>query len=573
MLCTVVKTNQLVESLRSFSTIPYPRTRLLGRHAYATLNTILVMEKLRVDFLKQKYELGRSERSPLLFFVRPFVFIIVIAATVAGFFSYTTTSSSGENGRPSFSLFSTLKQFVQSGDRELAGEQDDRVNILLLGVGGAGHDGPQLSDTIILASYQPSSQKMGLLSLPRDMTVPIADYGYQKVNHANAYGERNGVGQGPLLAKQVLSNVLDQDIPYYLRVDFDGFAEFIDDIEGIDVYVDNAFTDSQYPTLGKEDATCGNAVNDASEEVEASEAREEEIVVAKTDASATQAADYSCRFEVLTFTEGWTRMNGDMALKYVRSRHGNNGQGSDFARSRRQQQILLAVKDKLLSASTFLNPGRITRMLDTLENNIATNMSVWELVRLASTLKDLKGEEIVNHVIDASETSPLYATTLNGAFVLLPKNDDWKPLQAIADNIWTPQSEQKSMAKTISDKPLFANVEIQNGTNTTGLAFAASQLVNGSGFNVTKVGNAASRDYQYTVIYDLTNGRRATELRTLKEFLQADVTLSATGWMMSGDVVPKNVSVSSDDYKKLATGENIDFLVILGENASSLVRK
>jgi hypothetical protein len=114
-------------------------------------------------------------------------------------------------------------------------------------------------------------------------------------------------------------------------------------------------------------------------------------------------------------------------------------------------------------------------------------------------------------------------------------------------------------------------VEIQNGTNMTGLAFRTSQLLDGQGFDVVKVGNAASRGYEHTVIYDLTNGQRAEELKTLQDFLKADVTLSATGWMVSGSIVPKDISVKSDDYRTLAS-EPVDFLVILGKNSSGLSR-
>lgn len=541
------------------------------------------MEKPHIDFLKEKYELGRAKRSPFLFFVRPFVFLVVIAATVGVVFSYSTAPATQGNERPSF--FSNIKQFVQSGERKLNGEENDRVNILLLGVGGYGHEGPQLSDTIILASYQPSTEKVGLLSLPRDMTVPIPDYGYQKVNHANAYGELKGEGKGPELSKQVIGEVLNQDIQYFLRVDFDGFAEFVDNIGGLDVYVEQAFTDAEYPTVGKELETC-----ETSESVlETPPLSEPEVVETQTTLQTTDETtepsteiaevpapiapvDYSCRFEVLSFKQGWTHMDGTTALNYVRSRHGNNGQGSDFARSRRQQQILLAVKDKLLSASTFLNPSRITSMLGTLKKNISTNMSVWELARLASKLKTLEADQIVHHVIDASESSPLYATTLNGAYVLLPKNDDWKPLQTIANEVWTKDVEQTVVASSKDDKPTFTSIEIQNGTNLSGLAFSASQLLNGNGYDVVKIGNAATRGYKHTVIYDLTNGQRSEELKKLKDFLQADVTLSTTGWMMSGDVVPKEVSVSTESYKNLATDPNIDFLVILGENSVSLVR-
>lgn len=509
------------------------------------------MEKPKIDFLKQKYELHETKKNHLLFFSRLLVIVLVVGAMVGTAFSYhVSTTSESQANFPKLSLFSTIRDFVDGND--LKGEKEDRVNVLLMGIGGEGHEGPQLTDTIIFASYQPSSGKIGLMSLPRDMTVPIPGYGYRKVNHANAFGEIDKKGTGPQLASQVIGEVLDEEIQYFVRVDFNGFVDLIDDIGGIDVYVDRGFTDPKYPSHGKEYAEC------ASEE-----SQEQEEVVQK---------DYSCRYEVLTFQEGWTHLNGETALKFVRSRHGTNGEGSDFARSARQQKVLLAVKDKVFSVSTFLNPARLNRILKTLEKNIATNLDVSEILKLARAVKDLKEGEMTHHVIDASPESPLYATTLNGAFVLLPKNDDWKPLQRIAQYIFESNPNQARFGETPDDKPKFVKVEIQNGTNVTGLAFRASQLLDGQGFDVVKVGNAASRGYTHTVIYDLTNGLRAKELKALRDFLQADVTLSATGWMVSGEVVPKEISVTGEDYQKLATETNVDFLVILGENSPSVVR-
>ncbi len=502
------------------------------------------MEKPTIDFLKQKYELGQTKKNNLLFFGRTLVIVLVVCATIGATFSYHVNSSANSSGDfPKLSLLSTLRHFVDGGD--LKGEEHDRVNILLMGIGGEGHEGPQLTDTIIFASYQPSSGKIGLMSLPRDMSVPISGYGYRKVNHANAFGELDKKGNGPKLASEVIGSVLDEEIHYYVRVDFEGFAELIDDIGGVDVYVERGFSDSQYPSHGKELATCG----------------EEQA-----------PANYSCRFEALTFQEGWIHLDGETALKFVRSRHGSNGEGSDFARSARQQKVLLAIKDKVFSVSTFLNPARLNRILDTLKQNIATNMDVSEMLQLARAAKNLQEGQITHHVIDGSEDSPLYSTILNGSFVMLPKNDDWKPLQKIAEYIFVPKDGQSRFADAPESKPKFVKIEIQNGTNVSGLAFRASQLLDGQGFDVVKVGNAVSRSYAHTVIYDLTNGKRIDELKALRDYLKADVTLSATGWMVSGDVVPKGISVTSDDYQKLTTEPNIDFLVILGENTPSVVR-
>ena len=520
------------------------------------------MEKLQIDFLKEKYNLLRPKKNRLLFLGRVFVMVLVVSATLGTALSYHVSSTDTSTGGtfPKISLLSSLRRFVD-GD-QLKGEENDRVNILLLGIGGEGHEGPQLTDTIIFASYQPSTEKMGLMSLPRDMSVPIPGYGYRKVNHANAFGELDEKDSGPILASSVIGEVLDEEIPYYVRIDFNGFADLIDDMGGVDVYVETGFTDPTYPTHGRENTVCESSTPPA--------------IASDTSITSTPSPplspNYSCRFEVLTFQEGWTHLDGETALKFVRSRHGTNGEGSDFARSARQQKVLLAIKDKVFSVSTFLNPSRISRLLETLLANIVTNLDVSEILRFAKSAKKIQEGELTHHVIDASEDSPLYATTLNGAYVLLPKNDDWKPLQTIAEYIFTPKLEQSRFTKIPDEKPRFAKVEIQNGTAMTGLAFRASQLVNGQGFDVVKVGNAASREYTHTVIYDLTNGQRAQELKELRDFLKADVTLSATGWMISGDVVPKEISITSEEYQKLATDETIDFLVILGENSSSLVR-
>lgn len=543
------------------------------------------MEKPHVDFLQERRRPRSQKRSPVIFFGRIFIVLAIVGITASAVFSYQVNSTSESQGNfPDISLFSTIKHLVASDERLLKGEQNDRVNFLLMGIGGAGHDGPQLTDTIVFTSFKPSDGSVAMMSLPRDMSVPIPGYGYRKVNHANAYGEIDDPGSGPELASQVIGDVIDEEIHYYLRVDFDGFAEFIDAIGGVDVYVENSFTDPSYPSHGKAYDTCGYeepTVDTVEVEEEPSELSE--ILAIDTEEQGileealeeenqpTVVPDYSCRFETLTFYEGWTHMDGQTALKFARSRHGNNGEGSDFARAIRQQKIILAVKDTVLSASTFLNPTRISRMLETLQDNISTNLDVWEIVRLAKEFKEISASEITHHVIDASESSPLYATVVNGAYVLLPKNDDWSELQYIAENIFSSDEElQSNFAQAPELKPKFVRVEIQNGTNITGLAFQTSQLLDGQGFDVVKIGNASTRGYEHTVIYDLTNGQRSEELKALRDYLNADVTLSATGWLLSSDVVPQEVAFSSEDYEQLTTETDIDFLVVLGESASSV---
>ncbi|MBI4598991.1 LCP family protein [Candidatus Uhrbacteria bacterium] len=487
------------------------------------------MDPLQIDFLRKKYRLEGDPGRPSLF-GRWFIVAAIVLASAGGLFSYgvSTSAEATTASFPHFSLFSSLRQLVQAGDKQLKGEREDRINLLLLGVGGEGHDGPELSDTIIFTSIRPSTTGVGMLSIPRDLTVPIPGYGLRKVNHVNAFAEQEEPGSGPSFTSELLGDLFGQDIPYYVKVDFDGFADAIDAVGGVDIYVDRGFTDAQYPT--------------------------EDYLV-----------------QTVSFQEGWQHMDGETALTYTRSRHGNNGEGSDFARSARQQKILLALKEKTLQKETLTSPSKVSGLLASFGNHVQTNLSLWELLRLGTMLKDVDPAEIVNHVLDVSPESPLYETSLNGAYVVLPKNDDWGPVQRMAANVFYPGAQGEDVKDTPA--PTFVRVEVQNGTRVNGLAFETSQLLEREGFEVVKIGNAAERGYAHTVVYDLTQGQRAAELRALQELLEADVSMSAAGWLFSKDVIPKEISISDDEAERQTTGENIDFLVILGDASAPLVRR
>lgn len=524
------------------------------------------MEKIKIDLLREKYQIPASPKKPFVVFGRVLLSMIVFASVAGATMSYNVSASSDASGFPRFSLFSTIRHLVGAGDRLLKGEKDDRINILLLGIGGEGHDGPMLTDTIIFTSYQPSTNDIGMLSVPRDMAVPIPDQGWRKVNHANYFGEQIQEGGGPVLASEVIGDVIGQEINYYVRVDFDGFGKLIDDVGGVDVIVDTTFTDSQYPILGSEYDDCGTY--NAQERTNPDTGETETVRV----------PTYECRYETITFTSGPMHLDGSTALKYVRSRHGNNGEGSDFERAKRQQKVIAGVKEKLMSSGTLLNPARLASIMDTLKENIATNISAWELLQFAGKMKNVDTTKIVNRVLDSSNESPLYATSLNGAYVLLPKNDDWGPVRQMAENIMVADPTSVATTSSSAKKPAASavpsvRIEIQNGTSISGLAFRASQLLDGNGYDVTKIGNAAERAYKQTVIFDLTNGKKPSELKNLQKSIQAEITLSGTGEIASGTLVPKGITLPTEDPQTLVTAKNIDFLVILGESASNLALK
>lgn len=183
---------------------------------------------------------------------------------------------------------------MSSNDKPLLGETDDRINILLLGMGGLGHDGPYLTDTIMVASFKPSTKQAALISLPRDLSANIPGYGSQ-INNANAFGEQENSGSGPDLARRTISQVLGIPIHYYVRVAFEGFKDIIDSVGGVTVDVENTLDDYTYPVTGKEDSLSG-------------------------------------RYEHLHIEKGTQHMNGTLALKYARSRHAAGVEGSETLR-------------------------------------------------------------------------------------------------------------------------------------------------------------------------------------------------------------------------------------------------
>jgi len=267
---------------------------------------------------------------------------------------------------------------------------DQRINILLLGIGGGRHDGPNLTDTIILASIDPEKKKATLISIPRDLWIPDLK---AKINYAYAYGESREKGGGLLLSKAVVSKVLGQEIDYALRVDFDGFIKAVDMVGGLDVNVERKLDDPEYPISGKEDDPCDH--------------KEEELQALATASSQLDA--FPCRYEHLVINPGLQHMDGETALKFVRSRHAKGSEGSDFARSKRQEKIISAFQDKVFSAGTFLNPVKIVSLLDVFKASIDTDITQEEyddFVRLAQKMKGAKMQSIVLDVGDEEEGQP-----------------------------------------------------------------------------------------------------------------------------------------------------------------------
>lgn len=484
-------------------------------HSAPTYAPTVSMTQPEINFLDIKDKLLPAPRRRMSWRLK-IILSLVLVVGIVGVTLGIGVLSSGEHLSKAFGnlgLWGQFKHLIGNEDRQLNGESQDRINVLLLGIGGEGHDGPFLSDTIIIASIKPSTGKVALLSVPRDLFVPIPGYGWKKINHADAYGEAQNQGDGPLMASQVVGHVFGVPIHYFIRVDFDGFQQLIDDLGGVDVDVDATLDDNLYPVKGKENATT------------------------------------SQRYEHLYIEAGRHHFDGTTALKYVRSREGRGVEGSDFARSRRQQKVLLAVKQKLLGLGTLANPYRITRIMDNLSQHLSSNLEVWEMLKLFTMAKNVTSEDITTKVFDASSDGPLYSTmTIDGAAILQPRSGDFSELQLIAQNIFGLDALADQQPKRL---------EVQNGTKIPGLGLRTSQYLEGLGYKVVETRNAPTQDYQKTVVYVLTQSPKSTETASiLAKLLGADVAPTLPTWVSA---------TTSAQVSRTA-----DILIILGQDRKEL---
>ncbi len=402
-------------------------------------------------------------------------------------------------------LLSKIKQLIFHKEDMLEGEHDDRVNVLILGMGGPGHDGPFLTDTIIIASIKPSTNQVAMISIPRDLGVDIPGYGWHKINHANAYGEAKQKDWGGAFASQVIENTFDINIHYYVRVDFKAFEEVVDEVGGVNVNVARSFIDYMYP-----------ATND--------------------------------QYRTVAFDQGIQKMDGQTALIYARSRHGSNGEGSDFARARRQQKVILALKEKILSFGTLLNPMKINNIMKSLENHITTNMEFADIITFAKKAKRLDTSNIITVVLDNSADGYLAnAYSPNGAFMLQPKSGNFEQINQMMKNIF--QSDIQIADDTPEqDSPdyKYADIEIQNGTWYAGMAARMRKRLQDKGFYVASIGNTQKRPQSDSIIYVMPD-------KNFDDIVNA---------------LEQELLIKKDDHLPagIQTASSTDILIVLGED-------
>lgn len=288
---------------------------------------------------------------------------------------------------------------------EIPEKEENRIDILLLGMRGQTKDekedfnGDFLADTIILASFDKETQKASIVSIPRDLYIEIPQHGKEKINAAYAVGEARGEGGGLQLSKLLVSSITGVYVDYAVRIDFEGFKKIIDDLGGIVIYRNSPFEEAkQWVQDGKKDKTYW------------------------------ELREGGWAFYV---PKGANIMNSEEALYYARSRYSS----SDFDRMNRQQEVVEAIKSKALNLGIVANPIKILNILDTLENNMRTDMSILDIKNLIGFARDSKVQNFQKAVIQSGEGELLYEDRVNGQFVLLPYEETYIKIRALVRGI------------------------------------------------------------------------------------------------------------------------------------------
>lgn len=323
-----------------------------------------------------------------IWLVRSFLIGAILVAILL-FFLILRALTTAIGGTDYFILASSFI-FPQS---QLIKESGGRTNILIMGKGGAGHEAPDLTDTMIFVSVPHNDSDIDLISIPRDIWLPDLK---AKINSAYYWGNQKEVGGGITLAKSEVESVVGKPVHYGVVVDFSVFEKVVNIIGGINVDVERSFIDKKYPIAGKENDLCNGD------------------------------PEYKCRYETIEFKGGTRFMDGETALKFVRSRNAEGDEGTDLARSARQEKVISAIKEKILTKDILLNPSKLKALKKVFLENIETDINSAEASSLArytfNSRASLISFVMPEEFLEVAPKSPVY----DNLYVFIPKSGDWQ---------------------------------------------------------------------------------------------------------------------------------------------------
>jgi len=318
--------------------------------------------------------------------------------------------------------------------KELKGETEDRVNIALLGMRGENvTGGGLLADTIMVMSIKPKEGKFSMISIPRDLQVTIpGTQDLQKINYVYFAGEQKGKGQGLKDMQTVLGNILGIPVDYAVSINFEGFEQLIDAVGGVEITLDEPFSEPmQFNEAKVCDGANGGVFTVATGKYE-NKIDYRGKVVASYPLCTNPHVECGGNFKLPAGTQ---TLDGENALCYVRSRVTT----SDFERAKRQQVVIQLLREKLLSAGTLTNFGKINGILNSLGDNVRSTLEAWEMKRFFDLYGEMQSFEVYQRVLENSNEGFLYNPTdapKEYGYILRPIGDNYNQIHQMAKDIF-----------------------------------------------------------------------------------------------------------------------------------------
>jgi len=422
--------------------------------------------------------------------------------------------------------------------KQLAVDHAGRTNILLIGTGGGEHDGPNLTDTMIVASLNHDTNSVALLSVPRDLYVVAPKIGGTKINGIYDYALKSQLDFDSTVAptsyelreamfalRETIERVTGVELQYHVKVDFQGFEEMVDLVGGVEVDVPYNFLDRAYP-------------------------------------------DGNYGYETFFLRKGLQTLDGETALKYARSRHSTN----DFDRASRQHVLMKAVLEKALSKEILMNPSQLRRMFLTLSSNISTDLDWREILRMSDFARKLSSDAIASVVLhdDPSRTGGLLYSPnrayFNGLAVLLPQG-------ASPSNPSYYKNIQFFSNMYFNSPIYFSNppeVLVLNGTTSSngrvaGVAGQAREELMQHGLDLVHLGDAPKGfSADTTTYYFLSDDGKDAYAENLELFIPGDLLTYEP--VVEEGALPTAIADSSLDEMLTEASEEYDVVIIIGDD-------
>jgi LCP family protein required for cell wall assembly len=404
----------------------------------------------------------------------------------------------------------------------------ERISIMFLGYGGTGHEGAYLTDTVLLVSYDPKTKTVTQFNIPRDMYIFVNS----GPNGAGYWGKINGVfstimewtepTQDKLdpkyrwkddkskldaaanLTADTVQKIMGVRVDYWVTMNFDGFRKLIDSMGGVDINVERAFVDNQYP---------------------------------RNDNDKIDAGVMTVKFEA-----GLQHMNGERAIQFARSRKSESEEGGDPARSRRQMKVIAAIKEKALKQNLAFD---LLKYLDALQGNIRTTLSFDELRGLASYVNTEDGKAL-------ADTSKFDNEIMSGNNVLQAIDQpEYRIIPQAGQGKYSEIQQWVQNAFTYAElrrEQVF--VQVLNSSGISGIAGKWGDYLFEHGFRVSESQNAPSADK--TILYDYTNGAAPANVKQILKYFPNIEVVAKTPDKKPYTGAPDLMLYLGKDYKSIA---------------------